>query len=43
MRKIFTALFGGILSGLHAIYYRQCRIPRTARRMLRTNGYFPAE
>jgi hypothetical protein len=43
MKTVFTALFGGILSRLHAIYYGQCRIPRTARRMLRTNGYFPPE
>jgi len=41
MKKMFTALLGGILSGLHTIYYRQCRIPKSAQRMLRANGYFP--
>lgn len=43
MKKMFVAILGGILSGLHAIYYRQCRIPRSAQRMLRANGYVPGE
>lgn len=41
MKEMVTAFLGGILSRLHTIYYRQCRIPKSARRMLRTNGYFP--
>ncbi len=43
MKKMFTALLGGILTRLHTIYYRQCRIPKSAQRMLRSNGYLPEE
>lgn len=43
MKTTFTAILKGFLSRLHAIYYHQCRIPKSARRMLRVNGYFPEE
>ena len=38
MKKTVTAILGSLLTNLRDIYYRQCRIPKSARRMLRDYG-----